>query len=99
MAVPAEPIGSVTMDEIARPLPYARRETAVPEVIPPAGATFMPQKKPAKPDPPVRTLDELLEECRRLVRRGRELVEQVKVLASDVVEARARSENGRAKRK
>jgi hypothetical protein len=47
----------------------------------------MPQKKPAKPDPPVRTLDELLEESRRLERRGRELMEQAKALASEVAEA------------
>ncbi len=58
----------------------------------------MPQKKPAKPDPPVRTLDELLEESRRLERRGRELMEQAKALASEVAEARARSENGRSGR-
>ena len=59
----------------------------------------MPQKKPAKADPPVRTLDELMKESRRLERRGRELMEQAKALASAVTEARARAENGRAGRK
>jgi hypothetical protein len=59
----------------------------------------MPQRKPAKPDPPVRTLAELLEESKRLERRGRELMEQAKALASQVTEARARSEDGRSRRK
>ena len=57
----------------------------------------MPQKKPSKPDPPVRTLAVLLEENRRLEQRGRELMEQAKALASQVTEARARSENGRCR--
>ena len=66
--------------------------------VPPAKA-LMPHKRPAKPDRPVRTLDELLEQSRRLEQRGRELMEQAKALASDVAEARARSEDSQAKRK
>ena len=59
----------------------------------------MPPRKPAKPVPPVRTLDELLEESRKLERRGRELMGQAKALASEVAEARARSEDARGRRK
>ena len=59
----------------------------------------MPQKKPVKPAPPARTLDELLAESRRLEQRGRELMEQVKALASEVAEAKAKSENGRGRRR
>jgi len=86
------------MTAAARPFPNASGD-AVPALASPAMAELMPQKKPAKPDPPVRSLDELLEESRRLERRGRELMEQMKALASEVAEARARSENGRAGRK
>jgi hypothetical protein len=59
----------------------------------------MDQKKPAKNARPPRSLAELLEESRRLDRRGRELVEQVKALSSEVAEARSRSGNGGAKPK
>jgi hypothetical protein len=41
----------------------------------------MPKKKPGKSEPPVRTLDGLLAESRRLEQRGRELMEQAKALA------------------
>ncbi len=101
MAVPAVAHQLINMDTFARHVPNERRETAAPTLITLDPATSMPQKKkPAKPDArPVRTLDELLEESKRLERRGRELVGQVKALASEVTEARARSENSRPNRK
>jgi hypothetical protein len=86
----------ITMNTSVRPLPNSGN---VPALVSPAKASFMPPKKLAKPVPPVRTLDELLEESRRLEQRGRELMEQAKALASEVTEARARSENGRTRRK
>ena len=58
----------------------------------------MPSKKPAKPGPPVRSLDDLLAESKRLEQRGKELIEQVRALASEVAEAKAKSQDGRAKR-
>lgn len=59
----------------------------------------MPKKQPAKPEPPVRTLAELLAESKRLERRGRELIKQAKALACDVAEAKAKGENRRGRRK
>jgi hypothetical protein len=85
------------MTAVIHPFPNARGET-MPALVSPAKAPFVPQKKPAKSDPPIRTLDELLEESRRLEERGRELIEQAKALAAQVTEARARSENGRSGR-
>jgi hypothetical protein len=88
------------MHTFERYFPNERRETAAPRLISLDPATGMPRKKkPAKPEPPVRSLDELLAESRRLEQRGRELMEQAKALASEVAEARARSENGRSARK
>jgi hypothetical protein len=53
---------------------------------------------PARPDAPVHTVGELLAEGKRLERRGRELLEQLKALASAVAEARAISEDRRSRR-
>ena len=59
----------------------------------------MPKKKPDSLNRPARTLAELMEASKRLELRGRELMEQAKVLAAEVAEAKARSEDRRAKRK
>ena len=59
----------------------------------------MPPKKPAKSHPRVRSLDELLAESKRLEQRGRELMEQLKALASAVTESKAKSEDRRGRKK
>jgi hypothetical protein len=54
---------------------------------------------PLKPELPIRTLERTVRDIQEQLRHGREVLERMRTLASDIAEQRAKSEASRGRRK